>query len=391
MAISRGTARSYQVAMAVVCTMLASGGFVGAGYVGTSSADAAAALSAQESVRVLPAAHVAHMNELGSFAAQSLGMRMSFADTLIRAKKPAAKQVFDLTDPTVDTPRLIHAIDATRGVIPEVSAELISQVRKDILAAAYQGIGHSYVWGGTSFEYGWDCSGFVQWAYAQAGVGLPRTEQWMPMVETVNPQPGDIVVQNPDGPYHWSHIGIYIGNGKMISALNPSVGTFMHAPEDVSSSSAYFTMPAFATADELAKQRAAKNESNLKSAGRTASSSGTASSSSTASSSRTPSTSSATPAAKPASTVPSTMPPETSGAPMTPPATTPAVATDPARTPPVTSVPETTPPVTESHRALAPQSQAPSAETGQSSADPEVVPPESATSNRAAPLVTPEG
>lgn len=44
MTFSKGKARPYHLSMAVVCTLLASGGFVAAGYVGTSSADAAAAL-----------------------------------------------------------------------------------------------------------------------------------------------------------------------------------------------------------------------------------------------------------------------------------------------------------------------------------------------------------
>ncbi len=251
--------------MAVVCTLLASGGFVGAGYVGTSTADAAAALSARELLKTAGAFEGVTPVGFDSFAAQGLGVKISFANTLILAKKPAAKKIFDLTDPNgFDltnpngiTPHLGRSVNAMRGDIPEISAELISRVRKDIIAAAYQGLGHSYVWGGTSFENGWDCSGFVQWAYAQAGVGLPRTEQWGPMVETSSPQPGDIVVQNPDGPNHWSHIGIYIGNGKMISALNPSVGTILHAPDATSSSSTYFTMPAFASADDKAKAAAA--------------------------------------------------------------------------------------------------------------------------------------
>ena len=269
MRFSKGKARSYQLSMAVVCTLLASGGFVSAGYAGTSAADAAAAQGAQALIRTSDTFEEASPAGFDSFAAQGLGVNISFAKTLILAKKPAAPLRFDLTDPNGNTPHLARSVNAMRGDIPEVSAELISQVRKDILAAAFQGLGHPYVWGGTSFDHGWDCSGFVQWAYAQAGVGLPRTEQWLPMVETSNPQPGDLVVQNPDGPNHWSHIGLYIVNGKMISALNPSVGTFIHAPADVSSSSAYFTMPAFAAADEKAAKEAKEKKGKLSAAGST--------------------------------------------------------------------------------------------------------------------------
>ncbi|MDJ0316597.1 C40 family peptidase [Arthrobacter antibioticus] len=259
MAISQHWSRQLHLSMSIICTLLASGGFVAAGYVGTSSADAAAAVFSQESGQSAQASpYVATLAGFYSNGTQQSDVTVSFADAIIRARKPTVKPIFDLTDPTANTGHLVQGVNALRERTPEISAELISQVRKDILTAAYQGLGHRYVWGGTSFDNGWDCSGFVQWAYGQAGVSLPRTEQWLPMVATNNPQPGDIVVQNPDGPNHWSHIGIYVGNGRMISALNPSVGTFMHSPADVSSSSSYFTMPAFATADEKAKSDAAK-------------------------------------------------------------------------------------------------------------------------------------
>ncbi|MHA7304408.1 C40 family peptidase [Arthrobacter sp. TMN-49] len=351
MTFSPGKSRHYQLNMSVVCTLLASAGFVGAGYVGTSTADAAAALSAQELVQTGETIEADTPVGFDAFETQGLGVKISFANTLILAKKPAAKKIIDLTDPTANTPHLGRSVNAMRGDIPEISAELISRVRRDILVAAYQGLGHSYVWGGTSFENGWDCSGFVQWAYGQAGVGLPRTEQWLPMVETTNPQPGDLVVQNPDGPNHWSHIGIYLGNGRMISALNPSVGTILHTPESTSSSSSYFTMAAFAAADEKAKTEAAKNK-NTSSAG--ASKSPTAKPSAKPTPSKPGTTAPATTkpgTTPPATTNPTTTPPSTTKPTTTPPATTkptttPPATTNPTTTPPATSKPATTPPAT---------------------------------------------
>lgn len=35
-------------------------------------------------------------------------------------------------------------------------------------------------------------------------------------------------MQNPDGPNHWCHVGIYAGNGMMYSALNPTIGALLH-------------------------------------------------------------------------------------------------------------------------------------------------------------------
>lgn len=109
---------------------------------------------------------------------------------------------------------------------PDLPVDL-SQLRRDIIHYAQEGVGGTYVWGGTAFK-AWDCSGYVQWVYAQVGIQLPRTEQWLAGKPTSTPQPGDLVVQNPDGPDHWGHVGIYAGNGVMYSALNPTVGTLLH-------------------------------------------------------------------------------------------------------------------------------------------------------------------
>ncbi|MFI5085369.1 MAG: C40 family peptidase [Actinomycetales bacterium] len=106
-----------------------------------------------------------------------------------------------------------------------------------VVAAAYTGIGHAYVHGGTSPVTGWDCSGFVQWAYAQAGIHIPRVNQWSVMVQTSNPQPGDLVVQNGG-----VHVGIYVGNGMIISALNPSQGTML-LPASATGTSVFYTLP----------------------------------------------------------------------------------------------------------------------------------------------------
>lgn len=122
--------------------------------------------------------------------------------------------------------------------IPE-SANL-SESRKDILRFAKEGIGGAYVWGGTAFK-AWDCSGLVQWIYRQAGIDLPRVEQWRVGIRTDSPQPGDLVVQNAQGPNNWGHVGIYAGDGLMWSALNPAVGTLLH-PVAWNSDTAYFDL-----------------------------------------------------------------------------------------------------------------------------------------------------
>ncbi|MEV4990012.1 C40 family peptidase [Pseudarthrobacter sp. LMD1-1-1.1] len=129
---------------------------------------------------------------------------------------------------------------APPAVGPGRSWEKLSQLRQDILRFTQEGLGGRYVWGGTAFK-AWDCSGYVQWIYRQAGIELPRVEQWRLGVRVNDPKPGDLVVQNPQGPDNWGHVGIYAGNGMMWSALNPAVGTLLH-PISWNSGTAYFDL-----------------------------------------------------------------------------------------------------------------------------------------------------
>ena len=150
-------------------------------------------------------------------------------------------------------PQANAIVDALSGIPPAsscqddsgprsevVSADGLSQIRQDILRFTKMGVGGAYVWGGTAFR-AWDCSGFVQWIYRQVGIELPRVEQWRVGHLTATPQIGDLVVQNPAGPYNWGHVGIYAGNGMMYSALNPSAGTLLH-PIDWNPGTAYFDL-----------------------------------------------------------------------------------------------------------------------------------------------------
>ena len=104
-----------------------------------------------------------------------------------------------------------------------VSGSLSASQRNAIVSAAWSKVGCSYVYGATG-PSAYDCSGFVQYCYAQAGISLPRTSyaQGGCGTTTSNPQAGDIVC--------WGgHVGIYIGGGMMIDAGNPSVGVSYRA------------------------------------------------------------------------------------------------------------------------------------------------------------------
>jgi cell wall-associated NlpC family hydrolase len=96
----------------------------------------------------------------------------------------------------------------------------------EIVKIAKAHLGVPYVWGGVSPVDGWDCSGYVQWVFGQAGIKLPRVSQWVneTKIDPKDAQPGDLVVQD-----NGTHVGIYIGDGMMYSALNPSVKTLEHS------------------------------------------------------------------------------------------------------------------------------------------------------------------
>jgi cell wall-associated NlpC family hydrolase len=84
-------------------------------------------------------------------------------------------------------------------------------------------VGKSYVRGGTG-PNSYDCSGLTMTAFAQAGVGLPRTSQAQFGVGTPvglsDLAPGDLVFYYSG----ISHVGIYIGNGMIVHAANPRSG-----------------------------------------------------------------------------------------------------------------------------------------------------------------------
>lgn len=89
-----------------------------------------------------------------------------------------------------------------------------------VLSYAYELLGRPYRYGANG-PYAYDCSSFTQTVFRKIGIYLPRTSQEQAKVGTRvsknNLQPGDLLFFNTDGT-GVSHVGIYIGNGKMIHA-----------------------------------------------------------------------------------------------------------------------------------------------------------------------------
>ena len=108
---------------------------------------------------------------------------------------------------------------AERTALPEVPS---SKNGSAIAEYAAQFRGYPYRAGGNT-PSGWDCSGFVQYVFAQFGISLPRTSGAQAAVGVEVPslaqaQPGDILA---DG----THAAIYIGNGMVMNAMSEAYGT----------------------------------------------------------------------------------------------------------------------------------------------------------------------
>ena len=96
------------------------------------------------------------------------------------------------------------------------------------LRAAESARGRPYVWGAAG-PASFDCSGLVQWAFAQAGVSMPRVAadqaRTGPAVPASQLVPGDLLFYHtdPTDPGYISHVAIYLGNGWMIQAPQPGM------------------------------------------------------------------------------------------------------------------------------------------------------------------------
>jgi len=140
--------------------------------------------------------------------------------------------------PTAD-PAVTPAPSVAPAVVPTALAVVVvpRPTRTEILAArlrlvvriAISKIHARYVWGATG-PNAFDCSGLVRYAYRKAGMSahLGGGNSSMAMLmwgrihhltSRVHPQIGDVAVYG-----NGRHVGIYIGGGRIISALNPRQG-----------------------------------------------------------------------------------------------------------------------------------------------------------------------
>lgn len=98
-----------------------------------------------------------------------------------------------------------------------------SDDQRELISTGRSMLGIPYIYGEQNIKRGFDCSGFTQYVYREAlGINLPRTAKQMygegnPVYLREDLKAGDLVFFNLLG-YDYSHVGIYIGNGRFFHA-----------------------------------------------------------------------------------------------------------------------------------------------------------------------------
>ncbi|WP_030348431.1 NlpC/P60 family protein [Streptomyces sp. NRRL S-1022] len=138
----------------------------------------------------------------------------------VERKLARARQLINAL-PTAERAAYDRASRGGRTDLPDLSGVPAPDGRAAAaLAAARSALGRPYVWGANG-PSGFDCSGLTQWAYAHAGVHLPRTSQEQRFagrrVPLSQARPGDLVVYRSDA----GHVAMYAGNGQVIHAPYP--------------------------------------------------------------------------------------------------------------------------------------------------------------------------
>ncbi|MEP7325416.1 MAG: C40 family peptidase [Gemmatimonadota bacterium] len=122
-----------------------------------------------------------------------------------------------------------------RSGVPADRVELVVEV----LETATQAMGTPYKWGGTgAADGGFDCSGLIQYAYAEHGIALPRRSVDQAQHGTKVEKrldallPGDILTFSNTGG-RVTHVGLYLGDGRFIHSASDGVQISLLSPDDV--------------------------------------------------------------------------------------------------------------------------------------------------------------
>lgn len=172
------------------------------------------------------------LNRLAGAVDQASAAQRKAADAQRRAqqaKDAAAKLAKDIEKRKEDLDGQVKKVMEQAGLLSNEDKEQMSSpgdqgtflappgAAGDAMMAALGKRGSPYVWGATGPD-SFDCSGLTSWAYEQAGVSIPRSSsaqsEFGQPVSRSELKPGDLVFSG-DPVYH---VGIYVGDGKMVHA-----------------------------------------------------------------------------------------------------------------------------------------------------------------------------
>jgi cell wall-associated NlpC family hydrolase len=210
----------------LVSRMHVVGTLLGAGDSDVAAAQATVARSAQTA------------SKLAAASQKVTALQQQAAAAAISVRTLLATQQQALSATTADVRRLLVAQQAAaaaasaRSFADALAAAGVSlggstvppnKIVATVLDAARTRLGDPYVWGATGPD-SFDCSGLTQWAYAHAGIQLPRVaaDQWNagPHVTLGELAPGDLLfwATDPSNPATIHHVALYLGGGMMLAA-----------------------------------------------------------------------------------------------------------------------------------------------------------------------------
>lgn len=183
----------------------------------TASKDAVTAQEAATAKKVQVDAAVAEFQQLyyqlsaeerAAAAAEAAAAQQQ--SDLLRAERTAATPADPTSEASPGTPSSSPAVPFTASGGTAIGQQAVE--------AALSRVGMAYVWGATG-PNSFDCSGLTSWAWAQAGVTIPRTSRAQAGLQTVpldQLQPGDLITYYSPV----SHVAMYIGDGQIVHASN---------------------------------------------------------------------------------------------------------------------------------------------------------------------------
>ena len=128
--------------------------------------------------------------------------------------------------------RVASAAAVVEDLEAEAEQKRMAEAGGPAVAYAKAQVGKSYVYGASGPD-SFDCSGLTSAAWQQAGVSLPRTSSAQyaagNKISESELQPGDLVFYYSP----ISHVGMYIGNGQIVNALNPGSGVQISGLHDM--------------------------------------------------------------------------------------------------------------------------------------------------------------